>query len=426
MAAQPSVDQHATSTAADLAPDVPPWRDHDFRQLWIAQATGLVGQQFSVLAVPLVAILTLDASASTVALLVAIFNLPWVIFGLFVGVVVDRFSRRMTLIVGDIVRALLLASVPIAAALGWLSIGQLFVLAMLVGAFDVCWLTAYRSYVPVVVAPQYLEQAYAATGATDGVARTAVPSLAGAMVQALGPPAGLAVTSGCYLTSALSNARIRRREPARPAGSHDPILRSFRAGLAYTWRQRVVRDLAISDGLYMFFWAATQSVTLVFLTRDLDLSAGLIGLVYSVGTAGGLLGAALARRIGLRIGSGRSIVSGSVLRSGGMALLPVAIVAGPLAIPVVIVSRLINAFGWTLWDVHQETTKQRLLDDAYRGRANGSVLFVFGSAIALGSAAGAGIVTLTTVQATLTACGLATLSAAGWLLLTSIWSVKLR
>lgn len=419
MAVQPSVD---AATAA--VPDAAPWRDHDFRHLWIAQASGLVGQQFSSLAIPLVAILTLHASAATVGLLTTVFNLPWVIFGLFVGVVVDRFPRRNALIIADLARAALMSVVPIGAALGALSVGGLFGLAILIGAFDVCWMATYRSYVPAVVAPAHLERAYAATGASDAVTRTAAPSIAGAVIQAVGPPFALAVTGACYLTSALSNSTIRRRERPRPEGGHDPVLRSFRDGLRYTWRQRVVRALAISEGLYTFFWAAAQSVTLVFLTRGLHLSAGLIGLVYSVGTVGGLLGAVTARRIGVRIGAGRSMVSGSLLRSTGMAMLAAAIVAGPLAVPVVIASRLVNAFGWTLWDVHEETTKQRLLHDAYRGRANASTLFVSGSALALGFAAGAGLVALTTVHATLAGCALATLTATGWLAVSGVWSLS--
>jgi hypothetical protein len=149
----------------------------------------------------------------------------------------------------------------------------------------------------------------------------------------------------------------------------------------------------------------------------LGFSAGLIGAVYSAGTVGGLLAAATARRIGLRIGPGRSIVTGSTLRSAGMMLLPVAVVAGSFAVPVVFISRLVNAFGWTLWDVHQETTKQRLLSDVYRGRANAAVLFIFGTALAVGSAAGAGLVALTTVPVTLAVCAPVTLAAPAWLML---------
>lgn len=421
---QPAPSDDVAPKGDGAPPDVKPWRDHDFVHLWIAQATGLVGQQFSVLAVPLVAILTLHASAVKVALLTTAFSVPWVLVGLFVGVVVDRFSRRTVLIVSDIARALLLGSVPVAAVLGWLTVSQLFILAIVVGVFDVFWMTAYRSYVPTVVATAHLDRAYSATGASDAISRTAVPGIAGTVIQVLGPPAGLAVTSLCYLTSAISNSTIRRREIGHRTRRHDPIARSFRDGLSYTWRQRIVRSLAISDGLYIFFWAATRSVTLVFLTRHLNLSAGGIGLIFSVGAIGGMLAAFVARRIGLRIGTGRSIVSGSALRSAGIAMLPVAILAGHLAIPIVIASTFINAFGWTLWDVHQETTKQQLLSDAFRGRANGSIQFVSGTALALGSATGAALVALINVDLTLAVCSVATLTASAWLVRTRIWSLN--
>lgn len=424
MSAQPAIRNGDSSPAGlSTAPEVAPWRDHDFVRLWIAQATGMFGKQFSILAVPLVAILTLHASATTVALLKTAFNLPWLIFGLFAGVVVDRFARRKLLVLSDIARALLLGSVPVTAALGWLTVGQLFVLALLVGAFDVCWMTAYRSYVPSVVAPTHLDRAYSATGASDGVIKMAGPSIAGTVIQILGPPAGLAVTGGTYLTSAVSNSTIRRRESPHRRRGHDPIVQSFRDGLIYSWRQHTVRSLAVSDGLYMFFWAATQSVILVFLTREVGLSAGWIGAVYSVGTVGGLLAAFVARRVGRYVGVGRSIVFGSVLRSTGTALLPVTIIAGPFAIPLVILSRFVNAFGWTLWDVHQETTKQRLLSDTFRGRANGSVQFVAGGAFALGAGTGTALVALTTVDLTLVVCAVATFTATYWLLATGIWSL---
>ena len=125
-------------------------------------------------------------------------------------------------------------------------------------------------------------------------------------------------------------------------------------------------------------------------------------------------------------GTGRSIVSGSALRSAGLELLPIAIIAGQLAIPIVIASTFINAFGWTLWDVHSETTRQRLLSDVFRGRANGSIQFVNGSAPALGSAAGAALVALLDVDLTVVICAVATLTSSAWLIATGIWSFAKR
>jgi MFS family permease len=400
------------------------WQRREFFKLWSAQATGLVGQTFSVLAMPLVAILTLHASPATVALLVACFNLPTLLFGLFAGVVIDRLRRLSVLIVCDIGRAVLLSSIPICAALGVLRIQQLFALSIVIGTLDLGWLTAYRSYVPTVVPAAQLSRAYAMVGASDGITRTAAPSLAGAAVQLLGAPMGLSVTSACYFLSGLFNCRIRAVESRVDAEPPESVLRSFREGLAYVWRHGIIRAFAVSEATYILFWSATQSVLLVFLSRRLQLSPGMIGLIFTIGTVGGIVAAFVARRIGNRLGSGPAIVVGSALRRIGMALLPVAIVCGPLAIPVLMATRLVNAFGWTLWDVHRETVQQQLTPDRYRGRTTSSVLFLSGATLTIGSALGAGLVALTGIPATLTICGVGTLFATGWLLAPPLWTMR--
>lgn len=390
------------------------WRDADFVKLWFAQATGLVGQQFSVLAVPLVAIVTLHTDPATVALLGFAFNAPWLVFGLFIGVFVDRWPRRKLLIWSDLLRALAFATIPAAAVLNVLSIEQLFVLALVVGTLDMCWLTAYRTYVPAVVPEEHRAQAYALVGASDGVTRTAAPSLAGGLIQLLGPPAGIGVTSGTYVASAVANALIKRADEPRPDANPHPV-RAFKEGLAHAWQQRTIRALALSEATYIFFWASMQSVLLVFLTDDLGLAPTVIGLVFTLGTIGGLIGAALAKPVRTWLGESRAIVVGSVLRSVGMALMPLAAILGPLAVPALMVTRLLNSFGWTVWEVHRETVQQRLLADAVRGRVNGTVLFVGGAALAAGMAAGAGIVALVGVVPTLVIGGVGTLLATAWL-----------
>ncbi len=396
------------------------WRNGDFVKVWGAQATGLVGQQFSVLAMPLVAVLTLGASPATVALMITSFNLPWIFIGLFVGVAVDRLPRRSVLIFTDVARAVLLATIPLCAWLGVLSIPQLFALGLLVGTLDVFWVTAFRSYVPGVVGRKHLSQAYALIGASDSVTRTAAPSLAGGVIQLLGPPLGVAVTGIAYLGSAILNATVRRREPARPKDDHDPVVQSFRDGLVYTIRHKLVFAMACSEATYIFFWALLQSVLLVFLARQLGLSAGTIGLIFTIGTVGGLLGAAAARPTGRIIGVGRALLAGTVLRSLGMALTAlVALLATDPGLGVIIAlmaARAVNSFGWSLWEVHKETTQQQLVSDSMRGRVNGSVLFLSGAMLALGSAAGAAVVSLIDLVPTLLIGGAGTMLAIGWVL----------
>ncbi|MFC7620035.1 MFS transporter [Microlunatus sp. GCM10028923] len=395
------------------------WRNSDFVKVWGAQASGLVGQQFSVLAMPLVAILTLDASPATVALMVASFNVPWVLVGLFVGVAVDRWPRRSVLIFTDLARALMLLSIPVCAWLGVLSIPQLFALGFIIGTLDVFWLTAFRSYVPAVVETRHLSQAYSLIGASDSVTRTAAPSLAGGAVQLIGAPLGLAVTSLAYLGSAILNATIRRREPPRQHEDHEPVLKAFLDGLRYTARHKLVLAMACSNATYTFFWALLESVLLVFLARQLGLPPATIGLIFTIGTLGGLLGAATARGIGRRFGIGRSLLIGSTLRSIGIAgTAAIGFLAADPGLGAIIglmAARAVNSFGWTLWEIHHETTQQRLITDEVRGRVSGSVLFLSGTMLALGSATGALVVSQLGLVPTLLVGGIGTLLAIAWI-----------
>lgn len=417
------VDDATTSPSATKSANEPPspWRNSTFLKVWGAQASGLVGQQFSVLAMPLVAVLTLHATPSAVALISTCFNLPWVVIGLFVGVVVDRLPRRSVLIASDIARAVLLGVVPLSATFGVLSMTQLFILGVLVGTLDVFWITAFRSYVPTVVRRDHLSHAYSLIGASDSITRTAAPSLAGAIIQLLGPPLGLAVTSVSYLGSALLNGTIGQREQ-RPTRD-DPrlsVFGSFRDGLVYTVRHRLVFAMACSEATYFGFWSLTQSVLIVFLARQLGMSPALIGLIFTVGTLGGLLGAASARRIAARIGVGPTLIIGTSLRSLGMVLTPVvAVVAtgpGIGTIAALMGARAINSYGWSVWDVNRETTQQTAISDEMRGRVNGSVLFMSGVMLAAGPAAGAVVVNAVGVVGTLVIGGVGTLLAVGWIL----------
>lgn len=392
------------------------WRDADFIRLWSAQTLSLAGIQFGRLALPLTAVLTLDASAAQVGLLGAMAGVPWLLFGLVVGTVIDRFRRRPVLIAAHVGRALLWGSAPLAAALGLLTIGQLYVVAFLAGTLDVCFLVAYRSYLPSLVGPERLAEGNAKLAATDGITRTAGPSVAGAVVQFLTAPVALAVQAAGFLGSALCVWRIGRPEPTTLVSGRQPVWAAIRDGLLFGWRQSVVRALTLSEASYLFSFSVLYAVQIVFLSRQLGLAPALIGLIFTAGSVGGIVAAVVARRIGQRLRAGRVIVLGSLLRGAGLALVPFAALVGPFALPLLIGSRLVNAFGWTLWEVHQETTQQLLVPNRLRGRVNGSTLFVTNGADSLGAFTGAGLAAVVGVFPTLAIGAVGAVLATGWLL----------
>jgi MFS family permease len=150
----------------------------------------------------------------------------------------------------------------------------------------------------------------------------------------------------------------------------------------------------------------------------------MIGVIFAVGSLGGLLGGMVARAVGVRLTTGRTIVTGSLLRAAGIALVPVALLVGPAALPLLVFSRLVNTFGWTLWEVHQETTQQLLTPASLRGRVNGSVQFIVQGTDALGGFVGAGLAALLGVDPTLAIGAVGALLGTAWLATSRLWQLR--
>ncbi|MEQ7123711.1 MFS transporter [Actinopolymorpha sp. B11F2] len=400
------------------------WRHPDFLKCWSAQSLSLLGIQFGRIALPLVAILTLQATAAQVGLLLAIAGSPWLVFGLFTGIVIDRLPRRPILIIAHAGRGILVGSVPACAALGILTMNQLYLVTFLAGTLDVCFQVAYRSYLPSLVPAVHLPDGYAKLAVTDGAMRTAGPSLAGGLVQILNAAAALGIQALTFVLSGLLLWRVRHQEPSRSATTRESVWPALVAGLRFAWRQPLVRAFTLSDATFVFSFAIVYAVQMVFFARDLNLSPAMIGVIFTVGSLGGLLGGLAARAVGVRLTTGRTIFTGSLLRAAGIALVPLAALVGPAALPLLVLSRLVNAFGWTLWEVHQETTQQLLTPSTLRGRVNGSVLFIVQGVDALGGFVGAGLAPLLGVLPTLAVGAIGALAGTAWLATSKLWRLR--
>lgn len=400
------------------------WRHHDFLLFWLSQTLSLFSIQVGNLAFPLVAIVTLDASATQVGLLAGTGSIPWLLFGLFAGVAIDRLRRRPILVAAHLGRALLAGSVPVAALLDMLTMEHLYLAAFGSGTLGLCFETAYHSYLPSLVGRGQLAEGNSKLAVTSGLTRVVGPGLAGAIVQWLTPLFGLGVNALSYLASGLLMWRIRQAEPPTSRREQASVWVAFRDGLMFAWRQTLVRVFTFSEATFMFFFSLLQAVLLVFFTRTLGLPPGLIGIVFAAGSVGGLLGALVARRFGERFAPGPIIIAGSLLRASGLAIIPLAAILGPFAVPALITSRLINAFGWTLWQVHQETTQQLVTPDELRGRVTGSSLFLVRGCGSLGGFAAAALATSLGVVPIVVIGALGALLSTAWLFLSPILHLR--
>jgi MFS family permease len=376
------------------------WRHADFLKLWSAQSISQLGSQISAIALPLVALYALHATAFEVAALGTVEFLPFLLFTLPAGVWVDRLRRRRIMVIADLGRALALGSVPVAAAVGHLTLAQLYVVGFLTGSLTVFFDVSYQSYLPSIVERQQLVEGNAKLEVTRSIGQIAGPGLGGLLVRALTAPYAVLADAVSYLWSAGFLSAIRRAElvPERGADSQS-WARELVGGVKYLVRHRYWRGISMSTATFNFFNNVAFSILVVYLVRRLHMSALTIGLTFSLSSAGALVGAFLAEKIGTRLGIGRTILIATLI--DGLPLLLIPLAPKSLAIPFIVVAFGIADFGIVLYNVSAISLTQSLVPERLLGRVNASRRFIVWGTIPLGSLIGGALATWVGLRPTL-------------------------
>jgi MFS family permease len=382
------------------------WRQPDFLKLWSAETVSQFGTQFTQLALPLAAIDVLHASAFEVAALVTVEFLPFLLVSLPAGVWVDRLRRRPILIAGDISRAVLLGSIPLAYAFGHLSIWQLYVVGFLVGIATVFFDVAYQSYLPSLVDRTQLVDGNAKLEISRASAQLGGPGLAGLVVNALKAPAAIAVDAVSYLGSAFFIFGIRKHE-SPPARDHaSPRMRDeLREGLRYVLHHAFLKNIAACTALFNFFGTLGYAVLLVFARRELHLSPALIGLALTISNVGALAAAFNANRISSRVGVGRTIIASSIIGGPMFLIIPFA-PEGTAALTFLIPAFVVGGAMNVIYNVTQISLRQAITPERIQGRMNSVMRFIVWGTIPLGSFLGGVLASTIGVQETLIISGI--------------------
>ncbi len=358
-------------------------RDNDFRRLFVADTISQIGTQVTLLAMPLVAIVALDATPFQVGVLVTVEYLPFLLVGLPAGAWVDRMRRRNVLIVGDLGRALALGSVPLAWWADVLTIWHVFAVAFATGVLTVFFDVAYQSYLPHLVGRDNLVEGNAKLEGVRSVNQIAGPTAAGFLIQALTAPVAIVVDALSFLGSAIFVGLIRKREPRpeRAAGAH--LGREMMEGLRFVLGNRLLRAIAMTTGSGNFFSNISFTMLLVLLADGLALPAGAIGLFFSISAAGGLGAALIARRVAAALGQGPTIWIALAVTSPFGLLAPLA-ERGPL----LWVAAFGMAVGWcgsVVYNITQVSFRQGLTPERMLGRMNATMRFLVWGTIPLGA-----------------------------------------
>jgi MFS family permease len=301
---------------------------------------------------------------------------------------VDRLRRRRILVAADVLRFVVIGSVPLAYAAGVLRLAQLYVVGFLSGIGTVFFDVAYGAYLPALVDRTRLVEGNAKLEASRSGAQIAGPGIAGVLVQALSAPGAMLADALSYLASVVSLLSIRRKEPPvdEPEGGRPPMLRQVAEGIKFIASQPLIRPLLACTGTLNLFSMMGQAVILLFAVKDLGLSAGAIGLILSIGSAGFLIGALVAERVGKRIGVGPTLIVCGFLIGLGAVFVPIA-TRGSAAVFLILYG-LIASFGGVIYNVNGRSLMQSLTPDRMLGRAIATNRFVVWGVIPIGAFVG--------------------------------------
>jgi len=359
----------------------------DFRLLWIGETVSGVGNAMATVALPLIAVAVLHASAMGVGALAALVWLPWLVVGLPAGAWVDRLPRRPILLACNAVSIVGYASVPVSAWIGALTYPQLVLVALVAGVPAVFFSTAYHAYLPTVLAAEDLLEGNSRLQVSETASQVAGPSLAGLLAQAFGAVSALLVNAATFVVSTVCLLLIGVREaPVRRTGERPALGRQVVEGLRFVVHDRYLRPMVSYAALVNFALMGYQAVQVVFLVRTVGAGSFAVGLLVASGSAGGVVGALAVPFVGRRLGTARGLVLAQLI-GGPFALLLPLTTPGP-GLAFFAAGAFMVGAGITICNVMLSSFRQAYCPPRLLGRVVATTMVLNHSTIPLGALLG--------------------------------------
>ncbi len=344
-----------------------------FRRFWLGHGISLVGDQVATIALPLAAVLVLDAGPAEMGYLTAALLAPNLLFALHFGAWVDRRGRRrQTMIAADVGRALLVLTIPLAYALGSLTVEHLYAVAFLSGTLSVLFFVSYTTlFVSIVPRARYVEANQLLHG-TRALSFMGGPSLGGLLVQLFSAPVALMADGLSYLASALFLGRIDPVEPPAESAERGHLI----SGARFIWRQPILRSALAATATINLFNFVFFALFVLYATRALEVRPGTLGLVLGAGAAGGVVGSLVTGRLARRVGIGRAFILGAFLFPAPLLLVPAAGGPRPVVLALLFLAEFGSGLGVVMLDISAGSIFQALVPDRLRARFSGAYMFV--------------------------------------------------
>ena len=364
------------------------WRHPDFVKLWGSLTIVHFGGQITFLALPLTAALMLNATPFEVGVLTALEALPYPLFGLFAGVIVDRMRKLPMIIACDVGRGVALLAIPLCAWFGVLSMAVLYVVGFLVGLLTVIGWPAYQVFMTERVGRDNLVEANAKIGISDSAAQLIGPGFAGAMIQWLTAPIAILLDAISFFFSAWLLRGIPPKESDRPKALPRSVRGEIREGLAAIWHNRTLRALVWAIATWQVFRHAYIAIVVLFAARELGFSAGHVGVLFMLAGLGSLAAAGVVAPLNARFGMGPTMLGG--IAATGLAWLVMGASMGPPWMASLLFGggMFLLDLGAMIFFINYLTLRQAVTPDRLLGRVTATMICLTVSTAPLGGLAG--------------------------------------
>ncbi|GAA1129510.1 MFS transporter [Kribbella jejuensis] len=383
-------------------------RHPDFRRLWTADLLSQLGSRISMGAIPLLAVLTLNASTLQISLLRTCETAAWLVLGLFAGAWADRIRCRPVLVYADLLRALLFASIPIAWWFGVLTLTQLYVVLVPAGVLTVLFDVAHNSYLPRMLDRDRLLPGNAKLAANHSIAAVIGAGASGLLVQWLGAALTIGLDALSFLWSAIWLRSIRTPEAAPIPPERPDLRREIGDGLRYVVKHPLLRPLALNTMTTMLFQSAAGAIMVVYLVRGVHLQPATIGVLSMIGLLGAIAASAVTEKLSTRYGDARTLLLSST--GIGVAFTVQALTAPGWQVSWFVAATLLAGFCIIVSYILQVSTRQRVCPPELQGRVSATMSFLGWGAAPVGSLLGGALGTAFGLRPTLWIAGLGTLA----------------
>lgn len=400
------------------------WKDSDFVKLWLGRTVSQFGSGITGIALPLTAVLILGATPTQMGILAALDGVSVLVIGLLAGVWVDRVRRRPLLIATDLGRAVVLSTIPLAALLGVLRIGQLYLVAALAGMLTVIFNVASAAFLPSLIPQGSLVEGNSKLAMSDSLAEIGGPAVAGPLVQLISAPLAIIFDALSFLFSACSLGLIGKPEPPQAAREQSQSIWSdLVEGLRMVLKNPLLRTLAGSAGIFSLFGNFIGALYALYVIRQLGAPPIFLGLLIAAGGVSALAGAFLAERVVQRFGLGRTVAVGLFMYGATGLLIPLAGGSVALALSLLFLSQLIGDASVSIYLIAEMSLRQSLVPANLLGRTNASIQFLSQGIAPVGALLAGTLGGLIGLRLTILIGVLGVMLAGTWLLLSAVRKV---